>query len=33
VLDQYEGPQDVEGGLRIARENLATLLEHGELPP
>jgi hypothetical protein len=33
VLDEYEGPQDVEGGLRIARANLATLLEHGGLPP
>jgi hypothetical protein len=33
VLDEYEGLQDVEGALRIARENLATLLEHGGLPP
>jgi hypothetical protein len=33
VLDEYEGPQDAEGGLRIARENLAILLEDGGLPP
>jgi hypothetical protein len=32
VLDEYEGPQDAQGGLRIARENLDSLFQEQGQP-